>query len=112
MRILYCVEDVQCDGDILHSRDTCCTRCVAPLCTECEQSLRKRTAFFWNLRFYTRNEWETIAFFRLCFFYTRNEGEAMAFCGIRVLIYKIDVFIHEMKEKLRPFFEFAFFYTT
>ena len=43
VRILCCPEDVQCDNDIPHGRDTCCTRCVAPLCTECEQSLRKRT---------------------------------------------------------------------
>ena len=43
VRILCCPEDVQCDNDIPHGRDTCCARCVAPLCTECEQSLRKRT---------------------------------------------------------------------
>jgi hypothetical protein len=41
--ILCCPEDMHCDNDVQHSRDTCCPQCVAPLCTECENSLRKRT---------------------------------------------------------------------
>ena len=42
VKILCCPEDVECDSDIKHSRNQCCARCVAPLCTECEKSLYKR----------------------------------------------------------------------
>lgn len=41
--VLYCPEDMHCESDIQHCRDTCRTQCVAPLCTECEKSLRRRT---------------------------------------------------------------------
>ena len=42
MHILCCPEDIHCHNDVAHSRHTCCTQRVAPLCIECENSLQKR----------------------------------------------------------------------
>ena len=41
--ILCCLEDVHCKGEARHSPFTCCTSCVAPMCTECHSKLCKRT---------------------------------------------------------------------
>ena len=43
VNILCCPEDVHCKCEARHSPFTCCTSCVAPMCTECQSKLCKRT---------------------------------------------------------------------
>ena len=42
IKCLCCPEDIQCESEHRHSRFTCCTSCIAPICTECEGTLRRR----------------------------------------------------------------------
>ena len=42
VNILCGPDDVHCEGEARHSPFTCCTSCVAPMCTECRSKLVKR----------------------------------------------------------------------
>ena len=38
VNMLCCPEDVRCEGESQHDYSTCCTFCVAPICTECQSN--------------------------------------------------------------------------
>ena len=45
VKFLCCPEDVQCLGadGFQHRKTECCEKCVAPICSQCKQSLSERT---------------------------------------------------------------------
>ena len=43
---VYCPEDIDCEGESQHDSSTCCTFCVAPMCTECQSNLYRRMPEF------------------------------------------------------------------